>query len=51
MCTWEPVNSASLFYKFLLKYATSVAQKKRKKEYTGDKAVIFPPGNNCRVYV
>lgn len=25
--------------------------KKRKKEYTGDKAVIFPPGNNCCVYV
>lgn len=50
MCTWEPVNSASLFYKFLLKYATSVAQKK-KKGVQGDKAVIFPPGNNFCVYV
>lgn len=44
MCTWEPVNSASLFYKFLLKYATSVAEKKEKRSTQEIKLLFFHQG-------
>lgn len=42
MCTWELVNSLSLFYKFLLNYAATF----KKKKCAGDKAVIFPLRDN-----